>query len=229
MSFLLKLMKYVKARWEEASGAGRIAGGKIVGREQGIMRCDGSRRGLNGGSQQGDYTGADAGDRTLARDMADGTGRSRGRQCLDLYLMYASRPGSFGNKRIDFMVMELQDKAEMHLGQQRQPSESMQAMLSAQAHENPQMPSVDCLGAILALHFFKMQRICRGSQIRDPGPTPDCWPLSVSRVASGLFPVSSRRGPRPNLTRVNPLKASGADVILVGHHSGNGLHCALVS
>jgi hypothetical protein len=54
-----------------------------------------------------------------------------------LYPLHASRRWSFGNKRIDFVVMELQDEAEVQLGQQRQPRESRQAVSSAQAHENP--------------------------------------------------------------------------------------------
>jgi hypothetical protein len=128
---LLKLMKSVKALWGKALGEWWVAGGEIVGGQQGIMRCGGSRRGPNGGNQQGDYAGAYAGDRTLARDMADGTGRRRDRQCMDLYLMNASRLWSPGNQRIDFVVVKLENEAEVHLGQQRQPSESMQAVASA--------------------------------------------------------------------------------------------------
>jgi hypothetical protein len=101
------------------------------------MRCGGSRRGPNGGSQQGGYDGTGAGNGPLACYMADGTGRSRGGQCLHLYPLQASRPRSPGNQRIDFVVVKLENEAEVHLGQQRQPSESMQVVSSAQTHEDP--------------------------------------------------------------------------------------------
>jgi hypothetical protein len=169
MRVLLKLIKFVKAGWGEASGARRVAGGKIVGGQQGIVRRRGSRHGPNGRSQQLQYAGTYARNGPLAGDMADGTGRSRGWQRLDLYPLHASRRWSFGNKRIDFVVMELQDEAEVQLGQQCQPSESTQAVSSTQAHENPQMPSVGWPEAILALHLTRCQHSDEGCRQKTRG------------------------------------------------------------
>jgi hypothetical protein len=194
------------------------------------MRCGGSRHSPDGGNRQGDYAGADAGNRPLACDMADWTGRSWGRHRLDLYLMHSSGLWSPGNQRIEFVVMELKHEAEVHLCHQRQPGESVQPVSSAQAHEIPQIPFGRTPRDYFSSTFLQdATRLSRVADMREPGASARLLASFGVPGRFGLFSTSSRRGPRPNLTRVNPLKDQRAGVILSGSHFGNGPRCALVS